>query len=194
MRKICKKEQSINRQKDIEKVFLGLLLKKDYEDITICEICQVANIPRKAFYRYFECKESLLNSLILHTLQAYPAFKVGFVAEKRNIISELKDFFEFWLCEPQNSLIKVLMKNDFESLLLSHSLSFPTQFMDLDKFFPNETPKHRSHILKFAITGLMTLMFDWLKDGCKESTLEMANIARRMLEQPLFPNLSSMGF
>lgn len=194
MHKKCKTERSINRQKQIEGVFLKLLTKSAYEDISVSEICETANVPRKSFYRYFDCKEGVLNSLIEHVLQNYPYFYNDNKPSTRTVINELKCYFEFWLKEPQATLIKVLSKQNMLSKLLFYSLQFPTNVMDLDKFFPNETPWYRTQILSFAVTGLMTLMFRWHENGAKESTLEMAQVACRILEKPLFPNLDDAGF
>ena len=194
MHKQCKTERSVNRQKTLESVFLELLLKKDFEDITVSEICEIAKIPRKAFYRYFDCKEGILNALIEHTLHNYPYFCERKESTVRTAVGEIEKFFVFWIEEPQKSLVKALAKQNMLANLLNYSLNFPTNVMDLDKFFPNETSWYRTQILSFAVTGLMTLMFRWHENGCKESTMEMARVACRMLEKPLFPNLEDAGF
>ena len=56
MYKICKTEESIKRQIEVETALYELLKKKDYVDITVTELCVAVNMPRKTFYRYFDEK------------------------------------------------------------------------------------------------------------------------------------------
>ena len=51
MYKICQTEQSSKRQRSIEKGLLELMLKKQYEDISISDLCSHLQIPRQTFYR-----------------------------------------------------------------------------------------------------------------------------------------------
>ena len=53
----------------------------------MCDICESAKIPRKAFYRYFENKEGILQALILHVLQGY---------EEKDDASEYDDEGQFY--------------------------------------------------------------------------------------------------
>lgn len=194
MYKKCKTKHSINRQRTIELCFLNLLKLKFYEDVTVSEICKFADIPRKAFYRYFDCKESLLKALIKHSLESFQAYYASLKTEKRTVQSELNFFFAFWKTEPIKTLLDVLNKNSLTEHLLKFSREAPREsFINVEKFFPSESPWLREQILNFAIQGLMSLMLDWYNGGFKNSTEEMAGVACRMLQSPLFPNLGKLG-
>ena len=52
MYKLCKTEQSARRQKELEQGLLKIMLQSRYEDISVSELCDNLNIPRKSFYRY----------------------------------------------------------------------------------------------------------------------------------------------
>ena len=71
MYKLCKTEESANRQREIERTLLRLMIDKHYDDITVSEICIEANIPRKSFYRYFDGKEGVKQALLYHTLSEF---------------------------------------------------------------------------------------------------------------------------
>ena len=47
-------------KKEFEKVLLRLLLKKNYHDITVNEICSLANKTKMTFYHYYKDKDNLL--------------------------------------------------------------------------------------------------------------------------------------
>lgn len=194
MYKKCKTVPSINRQREIESVFLKLLNSNSYEDLTVCEICKHANLPRKAFYRYFDGKEGLLKALIEHTLQGYQAYYEGFKRERRTLKGELECYFSFWLVEPQRAFIKAIIKNSLVGRLLKNSQE--TSLVNnriATKFLPNETDLMRMQIFNFVISGLMTLMLEWFESGHKQTPSEMAEVACRLIQEPLFPNLDSLG-
>ena len=47
-------------KKEFEKALLRLLLKKNYHDITVNEICSLANKTKMTFYHYYKDKDNLL--------------------------------------------------------------------------------------------------------------------------------------
>ncbi len=193
MFKECKTIKSKERQKEIEKTFLGLLKNKDYEDITVIEICDTAKIPRKAFYRYFYCKEGLLNALIKHTLDGYQNYYKNFKQAKRTIKLELECFFSFWLQEHIKIFLNAIIKSSLIGHLLKFSREIPNDAIDMAKFLPDDNSWQRMHVFNFAISGLMSIMLDWYNGGCKQSISEMADVASRLLGKPLFPNLDKIG-
>ena len=194
MYKKCKTAPSITRQREVETVFLKLLNASSYEELTVCEICKQAKIPRKAFYRYFDGKEGLLKALIEHTLQGYQEYYKNLKRERRTLKGELECYFSFWLVEPQLTFLKVIIGNSLVGHLLKASQG--TSIIDSsigEKFLPNETEKMRSQIFNFAISGLMTLMIEWFNGGHKEQPSEIAEIACSLIQEPLFPNLDKVG-
>lgn len=68
MAKNCITEQAAQRQRDIEQGLRALMHTKQYEEITVSELCKELKMPRRTFYRYFNDKKDVLDSLILHTL------------------------------------------------------------------------------------------------------------------------------
>ena len=194
MYKTCKTKHSIARQQEIERAFLNLLKIKHYDDISVCEISDFAKIPRKAFYRYFENKEGILQALILHILQGYEEYSQTSTVKKRTIKNELERFFSFWITEPRKTLLKALIKSNLIDTMLKFNKGLPlAYFMDMKKFFPDDEPMVAKNILNFTISGLMSIMIEWFENGYKETPEEMATLACRLIEQPLFKNLESIG-
>ena len=68
MYKYCKTEQSVQRQREMEKGLLDMMKYKQFEEISVSDLCDRLNIPRKSFYRYFSSKEGALHALLAHTL------------------------------------------------------------------------------------------------------------------------------
>lgn len=194
MYKICKTEKSKQRQKLIEKKFLKLLKNKHYEDITVSELCLLANVPRKAFYRYFETKEDVLNALLDHSLQEYEAYSAVNKSGQRILKVELTDYFNFWTTDHMKELLKALKKSNLVSNIYYHSKNMvESGFVNTNRFLPEESSWRQKQIFNFAIMGLVSIMLDWFDGGCVQSSEEMASIATRMLTTPLFPKLEELG-
>ena len=180
------------RQREIENVLFETLKKKNYEDITITELCEKLNMPRKAFYRYFDGKDSAVTALIEHKMLEYDGFDPSAMMEKRTINKEIERFFTFWY--ENRELLETLEKNGLLSRIFESAVNFPIKdFISMTKYLPDDSDWAKERIFRFATCGLMFEAVNWYKDGFKTSVSDMAEICCRMLKQPLFPNLDKFG-
>lgn len=193
MYKICKTESSARRQREIENCLLELMSIKRYEDITITELSEKMNMPRKAFYRYFDSKEDALYALIDHTMAEYSGFTVDKSRDSnRSLRRELEEYFKFWISKQY--LLNALDRSGLVGTLIERNISYPVKdVIMLEKFLPDEDRDISESIFKFAFSGLVYTMINWYRDGFATSTADMAKVACRMLREPLFPNLSRLG-
>jgi AcrR family transcriptional regulator len=192
MYKLCKTEQSTKRQREIEDGLLSLLEKKHYDSITITELCEKCNMPRKAFYRYFDSKDGALYALIEHTYLTYSGFTPEGSKKKRTLREEMNEFFSFWYA--QKHFLDAFHKSNLLPKIIEVSLNFPiNEFLVVSKFLPNDSDWARTQIFKFTMGGLLLLMLDWYKDGFKTDVSAMADIAARILETQLFSALDEIG-
>ena len=193
MYKLCKTEQSTKRQRAIENALLDLMSKKQFQEISITELCEKLSMPRKTFYRYFDSKEDTLYALIEHTMSEYQSFPASPNQEGlRTLTGEIENYYKFWICH--KPLLDALHRNNMLEKILEVSVSFPVKDMvSLKKFLPDDSEWAREKIFKFAVCGLCFQMIDWYKSGFKTSISDMARISCRTLSKPLFPNLDKLG-
>ncbi len=193
MYKLCKTEQSVKRQRKIENCLFEALKEKKYEEITITELCERMNMPRKAFYRYFDGKDDALSAMIDHSMSEYGGFSVDRSAEtKRSLTSELEEYFRFWY--EKRELLSALDSSGLIGILIERTINYPINDRILiAKFLPYDDESARERIFKFAFSGLVYTMINWYRDGFNISTRDMAKSACRMLREPLFPTLSDSG-
>ena len=186
MYKLCKTEQSTKRQREIEKMFLLALQTKLYDDISVSYLCEISDIPRKAFYRYFDSKEDALRALINHTLLEFEIFSQEyFKSDLRSVQRDLEIFFSFW--KKNSDLLFAIERNDLSEELTQCVCDFVWQDnMIVDKYFTGESLWMQIHIVKFALSGLIGFVLDWYKSNFEKDVLEMALAAKRMLTTPLF--------
>lgn len=188
MYKLCKTEQSAARQNALEQGLLKCMLLKDYEEISVSDLCDAMDVPRKSFYRYFSGKDGALHALIDHTLMGFEGFTVPFRRGKnRTLISELEGFFEFWV--EHKPLLDALGRNGMRGMLIERAITHAlSETVMPNRFLPHETKEMQVEVTVFGVCGLMSMVLTWHRNGYQKTPQEMARVAARLLGQPLFPN------
>ena len=187
MYKLCKTEQSAQRQRQLEEGLLRMMSNTDYEMISVSDLCDYLQVPRKSFYRYFSSKDGALHALIDHTLMQYEGFNIVYKnGEKRTLHRELTQFFQFWIL--QKPLLDALARSRMSGILVERSMGLATSAKGMPaRFLPNDTPEVRRQVILFCVSGLMSIVLSWHHDGYPQSAEQMAAIAVRLIDQPLFP-------
>ena len=189
MYKLCKTEQSARRQRQLEQGLLSMMASTQYEQISVSDLCDHMQVPRKSFYRYFASKDGALHALIDHTLMEYEVLNLVYRrGEKRTILLELTQFFQFWL--NKKAFLDALQKSRMSGMLVERSMAHATAMNGVPpRFLPNDPPEVQRQVILFCVSGLLSMVLLWHRDGYVQSPEQMARIATRLLDQPLFPNL-----
>ena len=190
MYKLCKTEQSANRQREIENCLVEILYVKHYEDITITEICEKMNMPRKSFYRYFDGKDAVVQSLINHVILDYNSIQnISGRNDAVTLKSEFELFFKFW--KEKKELLSSLDRSGLLGYLIESSTTFAmSEFNDVREYLTDSTDEDKMVAYQFVVSGLMTMMIGWYRGGFKESIENMARATVKIITRPLFENLS----
>lgn len=187
MYKLCKTEQSANRQRQLERGLLDAMLIHHYEQISVSDLCDRLEIPRKAFYRYFSGKDGALHALIDHTLMEY-SHGMRWTSVQANTLSyqmELERFFSFWV--EKKDLLDALNRSGLSGVLIERSISQALSEAGVSMPFVSwHEPEIRAHATMFGVTGLMSMVVSWHHKNYPHSPRQMAQIASRLLSQPLF--------
>jgi AcrR family transcriptional regulator len=189
MYKLCKTEQSTQRQREIERALLSLMKQKSFDSITVTELSDKLSMPRKAFYRYFDSLEDALNALIDHTMAEYTDSNMDRSGEtNRSLLRELEEYFKFW--KDRQELLQALDKSELIGHMIERTVNFPiSDHIKMSKFLPDEDTETRTRIFKFAFAGLTYIMIEWYRADFKTPTRDMAKLAVRTFCHPLFPEL-----
>lgn len=150
----------------ILEAFAKLLSKKDYNKITVCDICQKAGVSRMSFYRNFKDKDDLLKRglSILIELTEERINKLG-VANQYTIS---KEFFETF--KSIKDLLPHINDADIvKKLIIESIMKVEKDINSVD--YMSKTSKYTPI---FLMSGLMVVLFEWLRNGAVESTEEMA--------------------
>ena len=171
----------------MDNALISLLEKKDFEFITIKEICEEAGVNRSTFYLHYENTADLLKETTKYILDSFLTY---FTVDKQSITiqyenCELKDlvFISPEYLTPYLTFIKenqCIFKTSIKHL---GSMNFDKVYNKmfefifnpiLDRFRFPET--EREYVLKFYLTGITAIVMEWLKKDCKDSIEEISRI------------------
>ncbi len=192
MYKLCKTESSAKRQRNLELALLNLMKNMHYDEITVSGICESIDVPRKAFYRYFESKDGALYALIDHTMMQFHENEGKYTERvRRSLEGDIEQLYIFFL--EKRDFLDALERSGLSDILIQRAMKFSLSgTINLNKFLPDENEWMREQVLNFSVCGLMMSVLAWYRAGYKKSTREMARMACRMLSEPLFPNIKQI--
>lgn len=186
MYKLCKSEQSAARQRQLEQGLLKAMLTKRYEEISISDLCDQMEIPRKSFYRYFSNKDGALFALLDHTLMEFEQSSDPYdKAFGSRALGDLEQFFVFWY--ERRDLMDALVRNRLSGMLVERATSHALHERMMPSYLLSKDEKSQHLALTFAICGLLSMVMQWHQNGYQEPPAQMARVASIMLTKPLVP-------
>lgn len=182
--KQCKTEQASKRQRQLEQGLLEAMHHHRFEEISVSDLCESMQVPRKTFYRYFEGKEGALYALIDHALQDYELYVTPRLDQDSSALTYIELVFHYWWV--RKDLLDCLEKSGLEGVLVQRAIlraneevSHPIRFLDQQMIGVH------AHRNMFIVCGIMSMVLQWHHDGYSESVEQMALTALKLLTEPL---------
>ena len=165
----------------MDEALITLLEKKDFEYITIKEICDTAGVNRSTFYLHYENTSDLLKETTRYIIDKHLAYyeidqkriSLQFETCKREELLFITDeYLEPYLTfiKDNQRLFKISIKQ-FNSLSMNevYSKMFDHIFSPiLERFHVPE--KERAYVMKFYLTGVFAIVMEWLDKNCSDDT------------------------
>lgn len=185
MYKLCKTEQSAIRQRQLEIGLLEAMANHHYEEISVSELCDRMQIPRKSFYRYFSGKDGALHALIDHTLLEFEWLPDRKSGKEKQTRQQLESFFLFW--QRHRMLLDALARSGMSGVLIERAINHALADANVRSQFCSRLElAEQEHATMFSVCGLMSMVLQWHHDGYPMSPEQMAGIAVRILTKPLY--------
>lgn len=178
----------------MDEAFLLILEKKEFEYITVGEICAKAGVNRSTFYLHYEKLSDLLDESLRFVSNRFLEY---FHAKDVGIVERIKTCTtgELFLATPQYLLpyLEFILeyKKLYRAALKNHTLfhldhTYEKMFTYvfnpiLDCFGVSES--QRRFIMGFYINGLMAIVAEWLKTDCRESPQEIVEIIQKCVKR-----------
>ena len=171
----------------MDEALIKLLEKKDFEYITIKEICAMAGVNRSTFYLHYENTADLLNETVRYILDKHFSY---YIANTDNItdrfekckLSEMVFITNEYLIpyltfiKENQRIFKVAVKR-FDSMNMDavYGKMFTYIFNPILARF-NVPENERLYVIKFYLTGIFAIVMQWLDRGCADDMELIAKI------------------
>ncbi len=163
----------------MDEALITLLEKKDFEYITVKEICDVAGVNRSTFYLHYENTADLLKETTRYILDMHFSYysadtiKIGERFEntkKEDLVFITSEYLTPYLSSIKENLriFKVSIKQ-FRSMNMDevYKRMFSHIFNPiLERFRVPEN--ERAYVIKFYLTGVFAIVMEWLDKNCED--------------------------
>ena len=171
----------------MDEALITLLEKKDFEYITIKEICDTAGVNRSTFYLHYENTSDLLKETTRYIIDKHLAYyeidqkriSLQFATCKNEELLFITDEYlvpYLTFIKDNQRLFRVSIKQ-FDSLNMAevYSKMFEHVFSPiLECFYVPE--KERSYVMKFYLTGVFAIVMEWLDKNCSDDTATVIKV------------------
>lgn len=171
----------------MDKAFLQLLEKKDFEYISIKEICEKAGVNRSTFYLHYDNTSDLLLESVRYMNEQFLSY---FQSESMGIVTKLKScpVEELILVEPKYLMPYLTYIKDHKKLFrtaVSKSASmnleetyqrlFQSVFNPIMERFDYPVSE-RNYVMIFYINGIIAIIMEWVKNDCRDTIEQITDI------------------
>lgn len=177
----------------MDEALLALLQKKEYEYITIKEVCRKAGVNRSTFYLHYESMDDLLKeSIEMINKRFYDAFgKLPFpdVAklDKKQCVFVTAEYLTPYLTFIKDNKEVFRLRCD-KSALFESQKTFDSMYKKLfqpvlDKF---GVPKsEQAYLFSYYFGGTLRVVMKWLENECEKPVDEVVKIIEKCISANL---------
>ncbi|WP_423215625.1 TetR/AcrR family transcriptional regulator [Streptococcus equinus] len=189
----CGKLQQINDTKSRLFVALICLMRDEkYENITIKDILEYAEVSRRTFYRHFKNKDDLLNDYFDKIINEYLIERKKF-AQSESFEKMLAGSFNFWY--KQREVLSIIMKHQRPELLFHQMKKYSKDIYDsitLPWFAYNGDVAKINYAMSFIIGGYYSVLCNWLvKDEPEDPSVIAIEVKKMIIKLTGFFNLDT---
>lgn len=166
---------------------MSILEKKDFEYISVKEICEAAGVNRSTFYLHYENTRDLLEESIKYMHERFLSY---FSTDGRKFIERIS------VC-PRDELMLITPEYlaPYLTYIKDHRRLYATAMRNPSSFYADRTYENmfrnvfdpilsrfsvpvgdREYIMSFYLNGITALVSEWLKNDCSDSVERMISI------------------
>lgn len=178
----------------MDEAFLELLEKKDFDYITVKEICERAGVNRSTFYLHYETIGDLLEECARHIINRFTEFMPY---DTKEFLEKLKNrpLEELCLVTPEYLIPYLNYIKENRCVFKVTVEQFPVLRMDdaynglkhhiltpiLERFCVS--PEKQKYMIPFYINGLIAIIDEWLKDDCRDPVEQVVSVMQICIKQ-----------
>ncbi|WP_426458272.1 TetR/AcrR family transcriptional regulator [Staphylococcus nepalensis] len=175
----------IKSREKIKSALINLLNTYNFDEISVKDICKLAEISRGTFYLHYQDKYDLVSkyqkSVMIHAKKHFKSHKYE---NKRDFITQA---ISFW--ESEGELLLLLLSSRGSSEIQQLVKSLLQKHMELN-LLPFITHKHMSqkderYFLVFLSNAILGVLQEWIDNDKQESSNELTEIIDKITTKVL---------
>ncbi len=177
----------------MDEALLSLLIKKDFEYITIKEICEMAGVNRSTFYLHYRNTTDLLIETIEYTNKKFMArfSNVSFNPKNKSILEEAKENLLFIKEEylipfleyiKDNKKLFIYISKNGETLQVSKT--YAKLFINIIEpimYRFGVSEKERKYLATYYINGIMAIVLEWINNECVDDIDFVSDLIKKIV-------------
>jgi AcrR family transcriptional regulator len=168
--------QTLQSKQMITDALLRLMRIYSFEDITITQICQEAQVVRQTFYRNFEMKTDILEFYLDNLFQKYIS---DHSKSEIDTYQQIKSFFDYLIL--RKDFLILIEKNNLFFLFnksLNKTISIVISISNEEKNPKTiKNPIYETYVLGFLASTICSILSLWIKNDFEESPEMLADMA-----------------
>lgn len=176
----------------MDEAFIDLLGKKDFEYITVKEICEKAGVNRSTFYLHYETITDLLVESMEYLDRRFFSYfaenSSDFVSKIPNMKAEDLNFVNAHFLVPYLNYVKDNRKVFQTTIAHPEALQAEDRYIRLYKHVINPimdrygVPQDkRVYYNAFFLNGMIAVIKEWVRQNCKDSPEEVSDIIESLV-------------
>ncbi len=171
----------------MDEALIMLLEKKDFEYITIKEICDTAGVNRSTFYLHYNNTFDLLKEATNHVLDRFLNY---FSVDTKSITHcfDACDLNDLVFITPEYITPYLTFVKDNQRLFKTTLKQFGTLGMGMvyDRMFTHIfspilsrfhfPEKEKAYVMKFYLSGITAVVMEWVDHGCSDDRNDIIKI------------------
>jgi len=172
----------------MDEALLSLLLEKDFENITVKDVCTCAGVNRSTFYLHYESTADLLVEAVALIHRRYQRRFPESEPNSEAIAAQPKQSLFFitdqWLLPwldfvKENRQIYKAIHTQMNVFGAEHTYKDYFQYVFSPILSQHGIPAEKhEYIMEFYRHGLVSIMLKWVEGDCRESVEEIAEIIK----------------
>lgn len=182
-----------NTAKKMNEALISLIDKKDFEYVTVKEICETAGVNRSTFYLHYENISDLLKETTCYITDGFLTY---FTHDKSRLVLDVETtpINDLQFIRPEyimpylsyvrenrrvfKTAVKHLGTLDFDNV---YERMFSNIFSPILERF-NIPLNEREYTMRFYLTGITAMVMEWLKNDCREPAEDICRIIIRCVD------------
>lgn len=167
-------------QKWMEEALLQLMKEKSFEDISIQNMTEAAQLSRRTFYRNYDKKEDILLGKLRRICQEYErnlrsASELSFPSITKIFFNTIQKHLEFFLLMNKHHLIDLFIA-EIDTFLLPLHQELRGAVLGFDEELSRLA-------LTFSIGGFGRVLILWLNEGAVKTPEELADLTNKAIQR-----------